>query len=218
MKLLFGKNKGEEHNFWMSYTDLMSGFLIVFIITSLVAYENGFRDGVKVTEEQFKKIMEIESVFERLHSKYFEYNKEFQRFECKKEILFETGKSDIPATEENDLIEAGKELLTLLDSLISDNVAFKVIIEGRAAQSHREPMSIPNVDMKLLSYNRALSLYMLWHRENIIDSLRVNAEVFISGSGLEGEGRYVGLGADGEDKNKRFIIQIIPYLKFKNEK
>jgi len=37
MKKLFGKNKGEEHNFWMSYTDLMSGFLIVFIVASLIA-------------------------------------------------------------------------------------------------------------------------------------------------------------------------------------
>ena len=35
MKNIFKKNKGEEHDFWMSYTDLMSGFLIVFIIASL---------------------------------------------------------------------------------------------------------------------------------------------------------------------------------------
>jgi len=35
MKHLFGKNNGEEHNFWMSYTDLMSGFLIVFIIATI---------------------------------------------------------------------------------------------------------------------------------------------------------------------------------------
>ena len=32
------REDGEEHNFWQNYTDLMSGFLIVFIITSLVAY------------------------------------------------------------------------------------------------------------------------------------------------------------------------------------
>ena len=31
---------GEEHNFWQNYTDLMSGFLIVFIIASLVAYSS----------------------------------------------------------------------------------------------------------------------------------------------------------------------------------
>ena len=32
------RETGEEHNFWQNYTDLMSGFLIVFIIASLVAY------------------------------------------------------------------------------------------------------------------------------------------------------------------------------------
>lgn len=37
MKKLFEKNSGEEHNFWMSYTDLMSGFLIVFIVASIIA-------------------------------------------------------------------------------------------------------------------------------------------------------------------------------------
>jgi hypothetical protein len=41
MKKLFGKSKGEEHNFWMSYTDLMSGFLIIFIIASLIYNNSG---------------------------------------------------------------------------------------------------------------------------------------------------------------------------------
>ena len=36
MKRLFKKDHGEEHNFWMSYTDLLSGFLIVFIVASLL--------------------------------------------------------------------------------------------------------------------------------------------------------------------------------------
>ena len=40
MRHLFRKKSEEEHNFWMSYTDLMSGFLIVFIIASLIAYSD----------------------------------------------------------------------------------------------------------------------------------------------------------------------------------
>ena len=36
MSRLNFKNEGDEHNFWQNYTDLMSGFLVVFIITSLV--------------------------------------------------------------------------------------------------------------------------------------------------------------------------------------
>ena len=40
MKKLFKKDSGEEHNFWMSYTDLMSGFLIVFIILSAILFNH----------------------------------------------------------------------------------------------------------------------------------------------------------------------------------
>ena len=39
MKKLFKKDSGEEQNFWMSYTDLMSGFLVVFIILSAILYK-----------------------------------------------------------------------------------------------------------------------------------------------------------------------------------
>ncbi len=38
MKHIFGKDKGEDHDFWMSYTDLMSGFLVIFIIAAIVYY------------------------------------------------------------------------------------------------------------------------------------------------------------------------------------
>lgn len=38
MKHIFGKEKGEDHDFWMSYTDLMSGFLVIFIIAAIVYY------------------------------------------------------------------------------------------------------------------------------------------------------------------------------------
>lgn len=38
MKHFFRKADNESHNFWMSYTDLMSGFLIVFIIASIIYF------------------------------------------------------------------------------------------------------------------------------------------------------------------------------------
>lgn len=36
MKRLFNRQAEEEHDFWMSYTDLMAGFLVVFIIISII--------------------------------------------------------------------------------------------------------------------------------------------------------------------------------------
>lgn len=56
MKYLFkGKNEG-GHDFWMSYTDLMSGFLIVFIICSIIVYN-----------KYSKKKHEYEVLCEKLH-------------------------------------------------------------------------------------------------------------------------------------------------------
>ncbi len=54
MKKLFKKDSGEEHNFWMSYTDLMSGFLIVFIILSAILFNHFSR---KSGEAEESKIM-----------------------------------------------------------------------------------------------------------------------------------------------------------------
>lgn len=52
MKKLFKKDLGEEHNFWMSYTDLISGFLIVFIILTTIFYNNYSH---KITEAEDAK-------------------------------------------------------------------------------------------------------------------------------------------------------------------
>lgn len=54
MKKLFKKDTGEEHNFWMSYTDLMSGFLVVFIILSAILFNHFSR---KSGEAEESKIM-----------------------------------------------------------------------------------------------------------------------------------------------------------------
>lgn len=59
MKKLFKKDSGEEHNFWMSYTDLMSGFLVIFIIISAVMY-NRF-DNKKKEYEHLCKVLRIEN-------------------------------------------------------------------------------------------------------------------------------------------------------------
>lgn len=85
------REDGEEHNFWQNYTDLMSGFLIVFIITSLVAYgsykvyvdlyhnkgitENNIND-IVVNAELYKKIREFQEAQKSINRKYFKYNEE----------------------------------------------------------------------------------------------------------------------------------------------
>ena len=59
--------------------------------------------------------------------------------------------------------------------------------------------------MYLLSYRRALALYMRWQHLNFRES---NTEVIIAGSGFNGLNRDSKI----EDYNKRFVIQIIPKI------
>ena len=74
---------------------------------------------------------------------------------------------------------------------------------GRAGWSYDEA----------LRQGRARNLYNLWKMNNILNDIQeMNGESFVSGSGFGGQGRYSGYGEDGENKNKTFIIQIIPYI------
>lgn len=57
MRSYFKKEGGEEHNFWMSYTDLMSAFLVVFIILSAILY-NQYTEKSEKAETEEKKYKE----------------------------------------------------------------------------------------------------------------------------------------------------------------
>ena len=227
------KEEGEEHNFWQNYTDLMSGFLIVFIITSLVAYgsykvyvdlyhDKGITEGnindIVINAELYKKIREFQEAQKSINRKYFRYNEKFQRFECTVDVIFLPESPVIPTECYKDLEAAGKEIEEIINKFKkSTNVSFKIVIEGRAAQSHISPN--PTATQKAyaakLSYERARNLHLFWKSKGLLNDIESqNGEVFISGSGFEGKGRYTGYGANGEDKNKTFIIQIIPYLTY----
>ena len=235
MSRLSFRNEGEEHNFWQNYTDLMTGFLIVFIVASLVAYTSYMRyvdlyhragvteaniHDIYVNAELAKKIKEFQEAQKSLDNKYFSYNDTYNRFECKLDVMFAPDDSNLPEDSKKDLIEAGHVLEDILIKFSkSTNIAFKIIIEGRAARPHDIPFEkIPKTRLKHvenLSYRRARNLYEFWNTNNILTNVEsLNGEVFISGSGFEGQGRYTGYGENGEDKNKTFIIQIIPYIQY----
>lgn len=233
MSRLSFREDGEEHNFWQNYTDLMSGFLIVFIITSLVAYgsykvyvdlyhNKGITEGnindIVVNAELYKKIREFQEAQKSINRNYFKYNAQYQRFECTVNVTFAPESPIIPQSSYSKLIEAGKEVEDIIEKFKeSANVSFKVVIEGRAARPHDTPN--PNEAQKAfaasLSYNRARNLHLFWTNRGLLRNIeKENGEVFISGSGYEGKGRYTGYGPNGEDRNKTFIIQIIPYIAY----
>lgn len=51
LRKLYSKTEESTHNFWMSYTDLMSGFLVVFIIISAIAYKNLERKKIELEDK-----------------------------------------------------------------------------------------------------------------------------------------------------------------------
>ena len=98
-------------------------------------------------------------------------------------------------------------------------VSFKIVIEGRAALSvdscknnPNYPSSAQKTSADILSYHRAHSLYLLWKEYEILGDIEKEeskGEIFVCGSGFGGKNRY----KDGEeDKNKTFVIHIIPYI------
>lgn len=228
------RDNEEEHNFWQNYTDLISGFLIVFIITSLIAYssykvyvdlynnkgitEKNIND-IVVKAELFNKIKEFQEAQEKSHNKYFEYKKEYNRFECNINVQFKPKSSIIPQENYSELIEAGKEIEKIIIGFQeSTNVSFKVVIEGRAAKSLRNKENNTKKEIQdfaaCLSYERARNLYLLWKSNGLFNNIEhQNGEIFISGSGFEGIGRHTK--PIDEEKNKTFIIQIIPYINYK---
>ena len=36
--VMFNKKQEEEHNIWMSFSDLFSGFMVIFIVVSLMLF------------------------------------------------------------------------------------------------------------------------------------------------------------------------------------
>lgn len=251
------KKDGEQHNFWQNYTDLMSGFLIVFIIASLTAYTtyriyvNKFEElGVNeanikdiiIDAELYRKIKNFQEAQEKLSSQYFSYNSEYGRFECTIDVQFTANDFNTIQDEYREpLIEAGKQL----DSIITQfsdttGVKFKVIVEGRLANNLKEGQKwiTPNDKEEWNrgmenSYKRARTVVELWRNAGIMKDLMIvdnskyvtnqdhldsnySGELFIAGAGFGGQHRHKCSKQDpaGEDKNKTFVIQIIPYINF----
>lgn len=258
MRRLNLHNDGEEHNFWQNYTDLMSGFLIVFIIASLVAYssykiyvdlyhEKGITEAnindIIINADLYEKIRQFQDAQKSLNSQYFRYNEQYKRFECKIDVQFTANDfENIRPEYIEDLKNAGVELDSILTKFTeTTGVMFKVIVEGRLANDLKNgganwvtPESNPKAWKAAMenSYKRALTVVELWRSNGILSNLLYNdpaksaakvntshnytGELFVSGSGFGGQHRYKFSPQDpeGENRNKTFIIQIIPYINF----
>lgn len=169
--------------------------------SSLIEELNEERARLIVMEEEYKKLQEIQKAIESLDPRYFAYQPAYKRHVLRSQVQFPKGQSRIPDRYDATLVEAGKALQSLVQTLDpNDNVKYLLVIEGMASRDSYSR----NYE---LSYERALSLYRLWEQKGLdFDADRV--EVMISGSGEGGVGRN----PLDESKNQRFLIQIIPKI------
>lgn len=198
----------QESYFWTSYSDLMTSLFFVMLVLFVLAcamLKNKIDEVEKqkeATENELKKIKEIEESIEAIDPHFFEYNSTHKKHILKINVQFKTNSfdiTDIPLSQQSELINAGWSISNFLKNS-SEDVKYLLIIEG---QSSKDGYAGNDV----LSYNRANSLKHLWARENI--DFGNKCEVIVSGSGQNGVMRALPDNAYNE-KNQRFLIHIIP--------
>ncbi len=223
--------KTKQNFFWVSYSDLMTSLFFIMLLLFVLASGGMYLDK-EATEEQLRRIEEIQEAVKQLPTQYFEEDKENHRWTLKREFspAFMDGKDNIYALNDTTkLIEVGNSLMEVVKKLnylketskYKDmNISYLVVIEGMASMDNY-------YDNDALSYRRALSLYYLW-KKNGISFEQSQCEVQISGSGIRGIRPYntdfyeaIKNGDSNanakfdpieEKKNQCIIIQIIPKI------
>lgn len=208
-------------------TSLFFIMLLLFVLAS-----GGMYLDKQATEDQLRKIEEIQEAVKQLPTQYFEEDKENHRWTLKKEFSPAFNDEDDNIYTLNDtakLNEVGNSLIEVIDKLNKlketskyrdMNISYLVVIEGMASRDNYE-------DNDGLSYRRALSLYYLW-KKNGISFEQSQCEVQISGSGVRGirpfntdfykalknneDNPMKYFNAEEEKKNRCIIIQIIPKI------
>lgn len=198
--------KKKESFFWTSYSDLMTNLFFVMLVLFVLAISLQHRV-VVATQEQLRKIQELEKSIENIDSKYFVYVDEYKRHTLKDvNVSFKANSSRIDDISEEDrikLLNAGRaiqEFLRQAQKNISQ-AEYMLIVEGQSSKDN----FVYNYE---LSYARALALVNYWKSNNIkFDQLP--CELIISGSGQESKFRNK---PDNwsNSSNQRFVIHIIP--------
>lgn len=179
MKKLFGKSEGEENNFWMSYTDLMSGFLIVFIFACAISYsilKHQQRNLIKefVGFEGTKGNVEV--VIDTEKGSIILYHKGGQD-------LFKLGDPDPTADLKDYLNNDGKEIILKAMQLQKEHSSLELRIEG-----HTDPAGIRQKDGHVPAYGST---------ESFVDNMSLSSK--------RANAVYSHLYGNASDQEKEFL-------------
>jgi len=212
----------KDNSFWPSYTDLMTSLFFIMLVLYVLTYVR-LNSTIKLQKEKLAIIEAVEQNLKPLKEDtvLFKYEKEYKRFVLAFDVKFKSGKFLLKYDEiETDPIAtltninlAGQKLLQIIDKLNFErnkpnsklsNVSYLVIISGYASKTG---LLFDNYD---LSYHRALHLWDYWMYNNInFEDPKYEGllDLQIAGNGLGGTGRDI-----EDEKNQRFIIQIVPKI------
>ena len=218
-------DKGNKKSlFWTSYSDLMTSLffamlvLFVVVVVAMGTVNKQLKDALdraNITIEQQNQVLKLQEQFQTLaNSTSLDFDEEKRMFYAKDFVgieIFEPNDAEIKSDYIEKVDEVGNDIKNIIDSLnkSSDKFKYQLVIEGTAAIPYKELVAgsynKDNYEMYLLSYRRALALYMRWQHLNFRES---KTEVIIAGSGFNGLNRDSKI----EDYNKRFVIQITPKI------
>lgn len=188
--------------FWASYSDLMTSLFFIMLVLFVLSVTI-MKKKQEVTENQLRKITDIQNAVKELPTKYFEYDFTHKRFALKRQIGFVKMSSDIAESDKEYLLEVGYSISSLIDRMQKkykgQEIRYMIVIEGMSSKD----LYFRNNE---LSYERALALYNLWINNGIQFDSEI-CELQIAGSGVNGVGR-----SNIESENQRFLIQVIPKI------
>ena len=191
--------------FWASYADLMTSLFFIMLVLFVLVIAMMKRQQ-KATEQQLRKIIEIQSAVKELPKAYFAYDGVYKRFSLKQNIEFAINTDALKNKEdEKYLVNVGFSIKKLIDMLKvkykNQDIKYLVLIEGMSSGDNYK-------NNYLLSYARAWAVKKLWDTNNIQLDPAI-CEIQISGSGTGGVGRYP---KSNDKKNQRILIQVIPKI------
>lgn len=160
----------------------------------------------RATQEQLRIIEEIEEATKTIDTRYFEYSPEHKKHVLTTKVHFPAEKHELHYIDQftqRELINAGKAIANSISNITQKypEVQYILVIEGQASKDNYAQ----NYE---LSYNRALTLKILWEQNNI--NFGNKCEVVIGGNG---DGKLYGTGFMRdpiESNNQRFLIHILP--------
>ena len=214
--------------FWISYADLLTSlFFIVLVLFAITFFK--YNQKVENLEKKLEVFRLVEESLGPIKKKkdIFKYEAKYKRFVLAEEVSFNISKTDIIPTDVKDfpaksayLLKVGKGLKNTLDTIAYHrnkkeglkDVSYLLVISGYASK-----LSVANeAEDYNLSYDRAYNLWKFWKRNGIdFEDLKYKdfVDLQIAGNGWGGMGRISSKNNSEEERNQRFIIQIIPKTK-----